>query len=92
MWRVIAFSLLAFGLADSASRSIRVVQTAKGTTDKLTPKADVPFASGESGKGLEVHIDSATAYQTMIGFGGAFTESAAKKHGGAEHQSSSEVQ
>jgi glucosylceramidase len=59
------------------SRTIKVIQTAQDTGDKLTQKADVPFEADTQGvENKVVNIYPEVEYQEIEGFGGAFTESA----------------
>ena len=60
--------------------SISVIQTAKDTDDRLTPKSDIFFET-DSTKGTDqneeiytVEFDREKKFQQIIGFGGAFTE------------------
>ncbi len=65
-------------MASNESRNkIKVVQTAKETGDKLTPKPDLQFQVGPSGKTTVIEINNQKKYQEILGFGGAFTEATA---------------
>jgi glucosylceramidase len=56
---------------------VQVVQTAKETNDRLTPKADLTLLPGHLDTPHSVSVDASQCFQTIEGFGGAFTESAA---------------
>ena len=56
--------------------SIKIVQTAKDTTDRLAEK-EVALATEKSSKGTVIKVESDKTFQEIIGFGGAFTEAAA---------------
>ncbi|RPJ19667.1 MAG: glucosylceramidase, partial [Chloroflexi bacterium] len=58
-------------------KKIRVVQTAKDTDDRLTPKEDLTLLPGLMESPYFVNVDASQCFQTIEGFGGAFTESAA---------------
>ena len=59
------------------SRTIKVIQTARDTGDRLTQKADVVFKADTHGvENNVVNIYPEVEYQDIEGFGGAFTESA----------------
>jgi len=58
-------------------KKVQVVQTARDTGDRLTPKADLTLRSGVVEAPHSVHVDASRCFQTIEGFGGAFTESAA---------------
>jgi glucosylceramidase len=58
-------------------KNVRVVQTAKGTEDRLTPKGDLTLLPGSGEAPRSVSVDASQSFQTIEGFGGAFTESAA---------------
>lgn len=56
-------------------RTVRLIQTAKDTADRLAEKASLTFQPDE--KGTENHLINIyddVRYQTVIGFGGALTE------------------
>jgi glucosylceramidase len=57
--------------------SIKVYQTAKDTDDRITRKEDLSFADELEWEPNAINIYSDVEYQKFIGFGGAFTESAA---------------
>ncbi|MCA1032551.1 glucosylceramidase [Bacillus timonensis] len=54
---------------------IRMVLTAKDTEDRLTEQQGLSFTKNASN--VDISIDPTTEYQTMLGFGGAFTEATA---------------
>ena len=56
--------------------TIRVFRTAKNTNDRLTEKPSITFDHCSVENGF-VLVDSEKRFQTIEGFGGAFTESAA---------------
>eukprot|EP00762_Andalucia_godoyi_P006162 ANDGO_01700.mRNA.1 Putative glucosylceramidase 4 len=59
-----------------AAQNIRVVQTAFGTSDRMTELPSVPF--GPDFPSLStVSVDANSRFQSILGFGGAFTEAAA---------------
>ncbi len=58
------------------SASLRVFQTAKDTSDRLTEKAPLAFQSAALDLAV-VTVDTQRRFQTIEGFGGAFTEAAA---------------
>ncbi len=58
-------------------KKVRVVQTAKETGDRLTLKEDLTLSPGPADASRSVTIDASRCFQTIEGFGGAFTESAA---------------
>lgn len=55
---------------------IRIIQTAKDTADRLTEKNSIGF-NGQKSSDISLKIDRNKKYQKIVGFGGAFTESAA---------------
>ncbi|GKU26295.1 glycoside hydrolase family 30 protein [Clostridium folliculivorans] len=55
---------------------IRIIQTAKDTADRLTEKDSISFNKEKSSDNT-LKIDRNKKYQKIVGFGGAFTESAA---------------
>jgi glucosylceramidase len=58
-------------------KKVRVVQTAKGTEDRLAPKGDLTLLPGSVEAPRSVSVDASQSFQTIEGFGGAFTEAAA---------------
>jgi glucosylceramidase len=58
---------------------VRVVQTAKDSTDRLSPKPPISFTNEYTWSRDEVvlKIDTNIEYQEILGFGGAFTEASA---------------
>ena len=59
---------------------VRVVLTAKDTTDRLRDKTPLKFIPAKplaDGDGASVTLDARPRFQTFMGFGGAFTEAAA---------------
>jgi glucosylceramidase len=59
-------------------KSIRVVMTARDKTDRLTVKPELTFEQDTYGRELElINVFEDVEYQTIQGFGGAFTEAAA---------------
>ena len=59
------------------AQSVRVFLTSRDTTDRLTEQAPLAMQSNPSGEGTTVTVSPAVQCQTIEGFGGAFTESAA---------------
>ncbi len=57
--------------------AIRVVLTAKDTDDRLSEQAPAPFGAADRPAGATVTIDDEQTFQSIVGFGGAFTEAAA---------------
>ncbi|HEX2927348.1 MAG TPA: glycoside hydrolase family 30 protein [Ruminiclostridium sp.] len=55
---------------------VKVIQTARDTNDRLTSKGEFSLAGGTQ-EGVTFNLDTGKKYQKIIGFGGAFTESAA---------------
>lgn len=60
----------------AASGSISLVQTAQGTSDRLTQQPPLAWQPDTFASPSTVTIDRATRLQSIIGFGGAFTEAA----------------
>ncbi len=58
-------------------KKVHVVQTAKDTDDRLTQKVDLTLLSESTEAPHSISIDASQFFQTMEGFGGAFTESTA---------------
>jgi glucosylceramidase len=58
-------------------KQVRVVQTAKNTGDRLTTKSHLGLSPQASSTPYSIRIDASQRFQTIEGFGGAFTESAA---------------
>ena len=58
------------------SMECELIQSADGTSDRLTSKGEVPVSPNFEFKGPVVSVSSSTD-QDWLGFGGAFTESAA---------------
>lgn len=56
---------------------ISVIQTAKETGDRLTPKASIPFVPHVNNSLPQIILDPSTKYQQILGFGAAFTDSVA---------------
>ncbi len=82
MMLIIGFAATAQGQDTPASRGLRVFQTAKDTPDRLAEKAALSFESVPADAFFDnritsVWVEPAQHYQTIEGFGGAFTESAA---------------
>ena len=60
-----------------SSNQVRVIQTAKDTTDRLTEKQPLIF-EGKGGREMQmVNVYDDVVYQEIDGFGGALTESSA---------------
>ena len=58
-------------------RTVKVVLTVKGTSDRMAEKPAVTLAAGAVPAGATVEIDPAVKFQEIVGFGGAFTEASA---------------
>lgn len=56
--------------------TVKIIQTAKETDDRLTEKGIFDLVN-EKSSGVVLSIDGTKSFQTIIGFGGAFTEAAA---------------
>lgn len=56
------------------SSEIFVVQTAKNTEDRLTPKQPIYFSKEDFFSLESVIVNTNVTYQNIYGFGGAFTE------------------
>ncbi len=56
--------------------TVKIIQTAKHTNDRLTDKGNFNLQK-EKSEGAVLSIDKDRSYQKVIGFGGAFTEAAA---------------
>jgi glucosylceramidase len=57
--------------------TVQTVVTAKYTEERLSPKQGLSFSTKAEEAQPDIVLDPEMSYQTMIGFGGAFTESAA---------------
>eukprot|EP01103_Thecamoeba_quadrilineata_P005084 TRINITY_DN14936_c0_g1_i1.p1 TRINITY_DN14936_c0_g1~~TRINITY_DN14936_c0_g1_i1.p1 ORF type:complete len:491 (+),score=85.26 TRINITY_DN14936_c0_g1_i1:69-1541(+) len=58
--------------------AIQIVQTAKDSGDRLTPKPSIHFNSTfNNGIRTTLELNLSATFQTILGFGGAFTQSAA---------------
>jgi glucosylceramidase len=64
---------------DDASRSLRVILTARDTGDRLEETRRIPLVAGQPTGLVRVRItvDPDKTFQEIVGFGGAFTEAAA---------------
>ena len=60
-----------------AAPPIRVIVTAKDTNDRLAEKSPIAFADVGAAVGETIMIDDSHTFQSITGFGGSFTESAA---------------
>lgn len=58
-------------------KNVRVVQTARNTGERLTSRNDVTLLPEPVDAPHLVRVDASQCFQTIEGFGGAFTESAA---------------
>lgn len=64
--------------AGSENRPLRIVVTAKDTGERLTVRKPVPLSPDQPGPAAPaVILDDSRTYQTIVGFGGSFTEAAA---------------
>ncbi|WP_270182698.1 glycoside hydrolase family 30 protein [Alkalihalobacillus sp. CinArs1] len=59
------------------TKTITHVQTARDTGDRLQEKEPVSFSSAVSPSAVDISINPDKTFQTIVGFGGAFTEAAA---------------
>jgi glucosylceramidase len=57
-------------------KKVKIIQTARDTADRLTEKGVFPLDK-ESTSGTVLTINKEDSYQSIVGFGGAFTEAAA---------------
>lgn len=57
-------------------KNIKVVLTSKNTNDRLTEKQSLKFSKSENTP-IDIKLNSKKTYQSIVGFGGAFTEAAA---------------
>ncbi|UQZ34536.1 glucosylceramidase [Paenibacillus sp. PK3_47] len=57
--------------------AVTTVVTARDTGERLSAREGIVFQRCEAGRKADVQLDPEQAYQTIIGFGGAFTEAAA---------------
>jgi len=64
-------------IAEPTPIPVSVVQTAQNTPDRLTPKDHLPLGPNYAQQNIHYVINPGLKYQTIIGFGGAFTESSA---------------
>ncbi|MHC5096700.1 MAG: glycoside hydrolase family 30 protein [Planctomycetota bacterium] len=64
-------------LQNQPSNSVKVVVTAKNTTDRLTEQEPIAFADVAIAMGETITIDESKTYQSITGFGGSFTEATA---------------
>lgn len=55
-------------------KEIKVVMTSKNTEDRLTEKESSIFSSRLPNQKVDIELDINKKYQTILGFGGAFTE------------------
>ncbi len=76
---VIVIVIGLFEVSCSTDSHFKVVQTAEGTSDRLTPQEPVPILQEGSTDPQEytLDIDVNQRYQKIRGFGGAFTDSTA---------------
>lgn len=62
----------------ASTRSVQIIETAQNTTNRLTPVGVVPLqSSAPPTADATLTVDPTQRFQTMLGFGGAFTDSAA---------------
>ncbi|MCK4560012.1 MAG: hypothetical protein KAV45_09535, partial [Calditrichia bacterium] len=67
---------------DDSSRFIKIFQTAKGTNDRLSEKPslefdEIPSERFNDNRLPSIVLDANKKFQTILGFGGAFTEASA---------------
>ena len=53
------------------------ILTAKDSPDRLATKPEIEYHKGEAQSKRKIKINPAETYQTVMGFGGAFTEAGA---------------
>ncbi|KAL5463704.1 hypothetical protein EMCRGX_G032629 [Ephydatia muelleri] len=70
------FSLLLLHNGGASTTEIQWYRTAQNTTDRISPQPSLQFG-GDFPSDVTITIDRSSSYQTILGFGGAFTESAA---------------
>lgn len=58
-------------------KTVQVIRTAKDTGERLSPQADLVLRPEAVQAPHSVNVDASPRFQTIEGFGGAFTESAA---------------
>ena len=56
---------------------VKMIVTAKDSGERLSEKEDLLLLSRVLGEVAELEIDPSITYQSIVGFGGAFTEAAA---------------
>ncbi len=78
------------GTADRTYTTASVVQTSRGG-DKLARIATLEFAEATDAVSSVITLDPATEYQSVLGFGGSFTESTAYVLGQLSRQKRAEV-
>jgi glucosylceramidase len=62
---------------NESMKKVQVVQTAKDTGDRLTLKEDLTLLPDQVEAPYSIKVDASQCFQTIEGFGGAFTQSAA---------------
>ncbi|MFN2108565.1 MAG: glucosylceramidase, partial [Anaerolineae bacterium] len=60
-----------------AGKSIHWVRTAQGTGERLSDQVPLVFTNQQTPDLVSITVDDGTRFQTIEGFGGAFTEAAA---------------
>eukprot|EP00731_Ephydatia_muelleri_P037747 Em0551g6a len=76
-WVHVVCCLSLFHLARGTDvNEIQWYRTAQNTTDRISPQPSLQFG-GDFPSDVAITIDRSSSYQTILGFGGAFTESAA---------------
>ena len=70
---------------------IKVIQTAKDTTDRLTAKTDLVLNPDRPEKVDQIEVDTQTKYQEILGFGGALTEASAYVYSNMSSEKKSEI-
>jgi glucosylceramidase len=60
-----------------SSACVRQFLTRKDSGDRLTEKQPLPLLASRTAGSVAVSVDPAVRFQTIVGFGGAFTEAAA---------------
>ena len=64
-------------VAAEAYAGIRVIESAEESGDRLAEKGTVQWSTTADSSKYSVSVDPDTTFQTIVGFGGAFTDSSA---------------
>lgn len=74
---ILCFQAGAFATGPVDSHTFRMILTARDTNERLAELPVVQIGRGGDHSGGTVFVDPAIKFQTILGFGGAFTEAAA---------------